>query len=60
MAQCINLFQNNEFVLKTPITFFARKIGPVHVAKPALIAARWQAYGRQVAFTQNTGEFGIF
>ena len=33
-----------------PITFFVRKIGPVHVAEPGLMAA-----GRQ-----NTGEFENF
>ena len=25
-----------------PITFFVRKIGPVHVAEPGLTAGRWQ------------------
>ena len=33
-----------------PITFFVRKIGPVHVAEPGLMAG-----GRQ-----NTGEFRNF
>ena len=42
-AQWINLFRNNGFVLYTPITFFVRKIGPVHVTEPDLMA------GRQVA-----------
>ena len=52
-----------------PITFFMRKIGPVHVVEPGLMAGRWQA-GRQVAGRQagrwqadgrrNTGEFGNF
>ena len=37
------------------ITFFARKIGPVHLAKPGLMAG-----GRQVAVRRNTGEFGYF
>ena len=32
-----------------------RKIGPLHIAKPGLMAGRWQAGGRQ-----NTGEFGNF
>ena len=48
-AQWINLFRNNGFVLQTPIPFFVRKIGPVHVAEPGLTAGR-QADGRwQVA-----------
>ena len=53
-AQWINLFWNNGFVLKMPITFFVRKIGPVHIAEPGLMASR-QADGRR-----NTGEFGNF
>ena len=36
-----------------PITFFVRKIRPVHIAEPGLMAV-----GRQVAVRQNTGEFG--
>ena len=54
MAQWINLFWNDGFILYTPITFFVRKIGPVHVAEPGLTA------GRQVAVIRNTGEFGNF
>ena len=52
MAQWINLFQNNRFVLYTSITFFVRKIVPVHVAEPGLTAGRQVAgrqAGRQVA-----------
>ena len=43
MAQWINLFQNNRFILQMPTTFFVRKIGPVHITEPGLTA------GRQVA-----------
>ena len=48
-AQWINLFRNNGFVLKTSITFFVRKIGPIHVVELGLTAGRWQAGSRQVA-----------
>ena len=37
MAQWINLFQNNGFILQTPITcILCEKMGPVHVAEPGL------------------------
>ena len=40
-----------------PITFFVRKIEPVHVAELGLMAGRQE--GRQVAGSRkNTGEFG--
>ena len=51
MAQWINLFQNNGFILQTSIIFFVRKVGPIHVAEPGLTAAR------QVVGRRNTGEF---
>ena len=38
-----------------PITFFVRKIGPVHVAEQGLMAGKGQVGGRQ-----NTGEFENF
>ena len=46
MAQWINVFRNNRFVLWMPVTFFVRKGGPVHVAELGLTAG-----GRQVAIT---------
>ena len=46
MAQWINIFQNNGFVLKMPITFFVRKIGPVHIIEPGLMASSRQMAGR--------------
>ena len=57
MAQLINLFRNNGFILWRSISFFVRKIGPVrvHVAEPGFMEG-----GRQVAVRRNTGEFGNF
>ena len=43
-----------------PITFFVRKIGPVHVAELGLMAGRWQEDGRQMAVRRNTGEIVNF
>ena len=54
MAQWINLFRNNRFVLQTSITFFVRKIGPVHIVEPGLMT------GRQAGGRRNTGEFETF
>ena len=43
VGQWINLFENNGFVLQTPLTFFVKKIAPVHVAEPGLTAGGSQA-----------------
>ena len=48
MAQWINLFRNNGFVLWMPITFLVRKIGFIHIAELGLTAG-----GRQVVVRQN-------
>ena len=48
MAQWINLFRNNRFILEAPITFSVRIIGPIHIAEPGLTVGR-QACGWQVA-----------
>ena len=57
MAQLINLFQNNGFILWRSVSLFVRKIGPVrvHVAEPGFMEG-----GRQVAVRRNISEFGIF
>ena len=50
MVQWINLFRNNGFILQTPITFFVRKIGSVHIVE----------LGLTVGGRRNTDEFGNF
>ena len=47
-------FSEQHIRIVDAITFFVRKIGPIHVAEPGLTA------GRQVAGRRNTGEFGNF
>ena len=50
MAQWINLFRNNGFLLQTPTTLLVRKIGPIRVAEPGLMAGGRQADEMQVNF----------